>query len=749
MCGRRRWNLRLALVLAAAFSGAAGTAAAQLGPTAPVAVAQNRPKIGLVLSGGGARGGAHIGVLKALEELRVPVDYLAGTSIGAIVGGFYVSGMSVVELEELVRSLEWDSAFMNVTPRQLKSFRRKRDDDLFLVEQKPGLNDGEFELPTGLVQGQVIDTIISRVTLRASRVAHFDELTIPFRAVAGDIATGEAVVLSSGSLAKALRASMSIPAVLSPIEIDGRLLVDGGIAMNLPVEVARDMGADMIIAVDISSPLLARETLRSVVDITTQLTNLLGYAAYLQEREKLGDQDLLLVPQFSEDLGSISFARMDEAIQAGYDNVMQRRAEFERLALSEPAYATYLAERHDPRMSELPVIEFVRLDNDSVVADSVVEARLGAIEIGEPLDVDAVEQAMNTVYGLEYYQNVRYGLVEEEGLTGIELELDERSWGPNYLQLGMEYSSAADSDALFGLAASYLRTAINPQGGEWRATLVIGDEPAFITDLYQPFGAKGLYFYAPSLNLTSTQFNVFQDDERLTEAQLREGTIEIAIGRELPSWGEYRFGARAARGSFDLRVGDPTEIPQDDFRRGEFFGRFAIDTMDGVAFPRLGSLASVEWRASRVRPLSADAEFDQLLISGAHARTWGRYTLLATLRYDTTISGEAAASRLFRMGGFFDISGLNRNQLFGQHATRVGASYYRRIGDLALFPAFAGFSLEFGNVWESRSDISADGSILGGSFWAGVSTPVGPVYVGYGRAEGGEDAFYVSLGRIF
>src|SRR5687768_4725446 len=716
-----------------------------------VAVGQTaaRPQIGLVLSGGGARGGAHIGVLKALEELRVPVDYVAGTSIGAAVGGFYVSGMSVADLEQLVESLEWETAFLNVTPRQLKSFRRKRDDDSFLVNQKPGLNDGEFELPIGLVQGQVIDMIISRETLRASQVQNFDQLAIPFRAVAGDIVTGEAVVLGSGSLARAIRASMSIPAALSPIEIDGRLLVDGGIAMNLPVSVARDMGADAVIAVDISSELLGRETLRSVLDVTSQLTNLLTRNGTLQQYAELTANDLLLVPKFGEDLTSMEFARMRETIQTGYDVVMQNRAEFEPLALSEQEYDAYLAARRDPRMSDLPVVDFVRLENGGRVADRVGAARLGAIELGSPLDVDAVERAMNTVYGLDYYQNVRYGLVNDAEGTGIELDLDPRAWGPNYLQLGMEYSSAQDSDALFGLAASYLSTAINPLGGEWRVTAVIGDEPALIADLYQPFGSKGLYFYAPSLYLESTQFNVYEGDERITEAQLREGTLEFAVGRELLTWGEYRFGLRAAKGEFDLRVGDPTQISEEEFRRGEFFGRFSVDTMDSVAFPREGSQAVVEWRASRQQLLEADADFDQLLLAASHAQTWGRHTLLTTLRWDATVSGTAADSRLFRMGGFFDISGLNRNQLSGQHATRVGAAYYRRIGDLALFPAFAGASLELGNAWESRDEISSNGAILGGSFWAGVDTPVGPVYVGYGRAEGGEDAFYISLGRVF
>ncbi len=486
-----------------------------------------------------------------------------------------------------------------------------------------------------------------------------------------------------------------------------------------------------------------------MLDITSQLTNMLTRNGTLQQRAKLTSSDLLLVPTFGGDLTSMDFARMRETIQTGYDTVMQNRAQFERLALTEVEYDAFVAARRDPRMSELPTVEFVRLDNSGPVADSVVEARLGAIKLGEPLDVDAVEQAMNTVYGLDYYQNVRYGLVNDSDGTGIELQLDARSWGPNYLQLGMEYSSAADSDSLFGLAASYLSTAINPLGGEWRATVVIGDEPALVADLYQPFGAKGLYFYAPSLYLESTQFNVYEGDERITEAQLREATLEFAVGRELLTYGEYRFGMRAAKGAFDLRVGDPTQISEEDFQRGEFFGRFSVDTMDSIAFPREGSQLSLEWRASRQRLLDADADFDQLLLAASYAKTWGRHTVLTTLRYDATISGTAADSRLFRMGGFFDISGLNRNQLSGQHASRLGAAYYRRIGDFALFPAFAGASMELGNAWESRDDISSRGAILGGSFWAGVDTPVGPVYVGYGRAEGGEDAFYVSLGRVF
>ena len=440
---------------------------------------------------------------------------------------------------------------------------------------------------------------------------------------------------------------------------------------------------------------------------------------------------------------------MHEAIQNGYDAVMAHRAQFEAIALSEADYSAYLAGRSDPRMRELPVIDFVHLDNNGPVADSIVQTRLDDVHVGQPLDIDAVERAMNKVYGLEYYQNVRYGLVQNDGKTGLEFELDKRSWGPNYLQLGMEYSSAGKGDALFGLAASYLGTAINDHGGEWRTTFVIGDEPALVTDLYQPLGSKGLFFVAPALDLQSNQYNVFSGDDRLLAAQQREALLELGAGRELPSWGEYRFGIREASGSYELRVGDPAYMPDKNFRVGQVFGRFSVDTMDSVSFPRQGTLASLEWRGSRVASLSADANYDQVLLSAAHAKTWGRHTILTSLRYDATIAGTAPADGLFRMGGFFDLSGINRDELSGQYALRLGAAYYRRIGDLALFPAFAGVTIEVGNVWQARHDISLRGSLVGGSFWAGVSTPVGPVYVGYGRAEGGLDAFYIALGRVF
>ncbi len=347
---------------------------------------EERPTIGLALSGGGARGGAHIGVLKALEELRVPVDCIAGTSVGAVIGGFYASGLSVAQIEDITRGIDWNSAFQNAVPRASTSFRRKQDDYLFLVDVGPGLRAGKLALPIGLVQGQVIDMILSRALAATPAERDFDRLGISFRAVATDLSTGRPVVLGDGDLALALRASISLPALLSPTDIDGRMLIDGGLAMNLPVEVVQAMGAVVVVAVDVTSSLLARESMRSVIDVTSQLTTLITQPAMEEQKNRLHANDILLTPTFGETATFGSFAMFEETIADGYRAVMDQRERFEAWSLDRDGYAASVAEHRRPDASQLPIIRFVRLDNRSSMADSVIAARMGTIPLGLPFD---------------------------------------------------------------------------------------------------------------------------------------------------------------------------------------------------------------------------------------------------------------------------------------------------------------------------------------------------------------------------
>jgi NTE family protein len=727
----------------------AATAAAQGLTDGGVAAPSDRPRIGLVLSGGGARGGVHVGVLRALEELHVPIDFIAGTSIGGVIGGFYASGMTADEIEGVINSIDWEAAFLEDTPRELRSFRRKREDDLFLVDERPGFNDWEFQIPIGVVQGQIIDLITAATVLPAARVRDFDALPIPFRAVATDIATGEAVILRGGSLASALRATMSVPAVIAPIEIDGRLLVDGGIVMNLPIEVARDMGADIVIAVDVSAPLIPQEELDSVFDVTAQLTTLLTRYGVIDQLEELGEDDVLLTAELETRFGSTTFESMGETIALGYELAMDSADALRALSIEADVYAAQRDAQVGRKPSAPTRIDFVRLENNSVIADSIIERYLDEIELGAPLDLDRIEETVNKIYGLGLYQNVRYQVVDDGDRAGLVFTLEERSWGPAYAQLGLQFNGSSNQDVLFGLSASYLRTALNSLNGEWRATAAVGSEPALFLDYHQPFGADGRYFVAPSLSVSSTLLSLYEGDVRVTDARIRESTVELGVGRELGTWGEVRLGLRRSAGDVDSEIGATEQLPEGRFDEGAFFARLSIDTLDDVAFPRSGLAATLEWRRSRPEGLSADVEFDQLSLLASHAKTWDRYTLLSTLRYDRTFDGTAPLTSEFLFGGLFDLSGFGRQIIATQNVGRIGASFYRRVNDLALFPAFVGVSLEYGGVWDTDEATNFDDALLGGSLWVGLDTPIGPVYGAYGRTREGDSAFYLVLGRIF
>src|SRR6202522_2125080 len=286
---------RLGLVCALAASYQWVYAAAP--PNAPAAPpAEVRPRICLVLSGGGARGMAHIGVLKILEELKVPIECIAGTSMGAIVGGLYASGMTAEQIDSTMRPVDWQEAFRDAPPRLALAFRRKQDDRNFLVKLPLGLKHGKILLPKGFIQGQKLQETLRQLTLPFSNSTDFDLLPTPFRAVATDLETGNAVIMDKGDLSIAMRASSSAPGVFPPVDHEGRLLVDGGVAENLPVSVARAMHADILIVSDVSYPLQPRAALDSALSITNQMLAILVRKDSDRQRASLGSRDVLIQP---------------------------------------------------------------------------------------------------------------------------------------------------------------------------------------------------------------------------------------------------------------------------------------------------------------------------------------------------------------------------------------------------------------------------------------------------------------------
>jgi len=706
--------------------------------------AWKRPKIGLVLSGGGARGAAHVGVIQVLEEMNVPIDFIAGTSMGAIVGGLYASGMSTAELETTMATLDWADAFRDQIDRRDRSFRRKRDDDLYLVKQQAGFNDGKITLPTGLIAGQKVDLLLKSLTISVSDISDFDELRYPFRAVATDIVTGGVVVLDSGDLAMAMRSSMNIPAAFALTEVDGKLLVDGGVSNNLPIDVVRQMGADIVIAVDISTPLQNREELTSVLSVTEQLTGILTRTNTEAQIATLTEQDLLILPNLG-DIATADFDRAAEAIPIGVEAAHQHGGELQRLALSAEQYDEYLAS-HQQKQSDLPVIDFVRIENNSRLGDKVLAASLN-VPIGQPLDVNALEEDIGKIYGWQLFQNVRYDVVEDGGETGLVVHVDERPWGPNYLQLGLSISNSFDGDSIFNLGVAYTRTGMNAYGGELRLGGQTGQDPFFIGDFYQPLGAKSRYFIHPRIRLQKRTVNVFDDGNILSELRVSDSGLELAAGRNLGTWGEIRLGLRRLTGDVKVRVGDPTQ-PDVDFDTGQFFIRLSDDKIDNVRFPSSGHVVVVEGLVSR-DGLGADTEFEQVIVRSLLAKPIGKGSVLLGLDYNTTLDSDAPAQSLFRIGGLLNLSGFSQNEIAGQHSAVLKAGYLRKLGESAFFPFYVGGSLELGNVWQNKSDISASNAITAGSLFVGGDSVLGPIYFAYGRAEGGVDSVYLFVGKLF
>jgi len=723
----------------------AAIVAAMLAPplSAETEDAGEKPRIGLALSGGGARGAAHIGVLQVLEENRIPIDYIAGTSMGSIVGGLYAAGMSPRVLEDVISRVDWDEAFNDMIPRRERSFRRKRDDDLYLIKNRPGISTDGLDLPSGLIDGQYIDMLLKRYTIPVVTEGDFDSLAIPFRAVAADLETGRPVVIGRGDLALAMRASMSIPVVFAPREVDGRVLVDGGISKNLPIDVVREMGADIVIAVDISSPLKDKDELQSVLSVTNQLTTIMTRRNTEEQIGSLAGPDIFIDPEL-EDITTASFDRATEAIPMGRRAAMASLDRLKELSVSEDEYRAYLNFRGIE--ADLPVIDRIRIVNRSALADEVIMERVSQ-ETGNYLDVEQLEKDLNRIYGLKLFESVYYDINSEGGRNILTITAREASWGPNYLNFGIAVFEDFEGPN-FNLATAYTRTAVNRLNGEWRTGFQIGQEPGVFTELYQPLEHSLKYFIHLRAIAGERAWNVFDSGgNKLREYGIRRYGAEVAGGRELGTWGEVRAGLIREAGEFRIQVGDPS-VPDRSFDNGEMFAQFFLDELDNVVFPRSG--ATLRLRAAAAREaLGSESDYQQYSMEGSAAYTLAGNTALLSGHYATTGGGNTPVQNLFRLGGFTRLSGMERDELKGQHAALLSATFYRRLGELLMQPLYMGCSFEYGNVFERRAEIDIEAGIAAGSVFIGLDTIIGPIYAAYGIAEGGRNNYYLFLGQSF
>ena len=720
-------------------------------PAAAEETPEEEPKLVLVLSGGGARGIAHIGVIRILEELHIAPDLIVGTSMGSIIGGLYAAGWSPDEMEEVVQAIDWKKIFNDRVDRNNRSFRRKQDDRPVLIQGRLYFEGMKPVIPSGVIRGQRLELALRIIEALSPAETDFDQLPIPYRAVAADIATGEAVVISTGSLATAMRASMSVPGALPPVKFDGQDLVDGGITANLPVGIAQDLGAHEIIAVDISSPLLDEkdEQFESFTSIYTHLNSLLTVRNRDRDAALLQPEDVLIVPDLG-DISFVSFDRADDAVAIGEEAARLQIDELRKFSATPKRWAEFDGRARSQGVAPLE-IDSIRLENTSEVDDRLVRKAL-TIRPPETLDWESLGVDLLRLYNTRYFGVIGFHLDKvDERVHELVIQTPPPDHGRGSLQFGIGFLDDFDGGSTYHLVARHQYLPANRRGGELETTLQIGTVAGARTGFYQPLDRGMNWFVEPSLTYKRGTQEIWFGGQAFADYSFRAADARIAVGRVLGRWGELRIAAFTQQNRGSPRIGSP-EFGSIDEQRGGGEAHFQIDTEDSVVFPRSGADVDLVYTASS-DVLGADTQFKQLWGSASYAWSFGENTVVPHLEYGDNLDPAESFFSAYFMGGLFRLSGLGNNELFGDRIALARLVAYRRLLRFDMVGMkvniYAGLSLEAGNAYFAGEDVSWGNTLKGGSVFIGGDTFIGPLIFAYGRTEGNRDRFYFAIGDKF
>lgn len=705
----------------------------------------DRPKVALVLSGGGALGISHVGVILELEARGIRPDIVVGTSMGAVIGGLYAAGLDGAELETAVTSVDWPGIFNPSADRSDLTYRQKQQQADFPGTASLGVSGTGVILPTGAISDQVLLQELRRFTPARARLDSFDDLEIPFRAVATDIATGEAVVLGTGDLPMAMRASLSLPGVFPAVRLDGRLLVDGGLAANIPISVAREMGADIVIAVWTPNDLLPDERITSVLDVVAQTVSLLILANERAELSTLTDRDILIKTNTGT-IGAAAFTRGTDLIAAGREAFSAHQHQLAGLTPASPPARVARAEQ-----DTLPAIGFLRIENGSRLDQSLIEARLASL-LGQPADPAIITPALDAVYALGPFERVDYVLEERDGQTGLLVRAEDTVPDAGRVRLGLSITNDFSTESNAAISIDYRTAALDAYGSEIQAQATIGDFNALSLEYFRPLESTQSWFASAHAEIENRPVNVFSTRGFKTASyDLAVGLLGLDAGYQFGNVAEIRIGTEFGLGRAKLNTGFAS-LREIDIEIGRIVASAGYDTLDNPFFPREGYRAGASWTHG-LTALGDNSDYQTLSVSGEGAFSRGRNTLLASIAAGDSLSGRTPVESLFRLGGLFDLSGYRREELSGESFFSSQLVYRRRLGGTAdrIFglPLYAGGSLEGGEVWTGGETIKPLDLRFGGSVFVAADTALGPVYLAFGRSEGGRQSAYLLLGRPF
>ena len=708
-----------------------------------------RPRVALVLSGGGARGLAHVGVLQILERNRIPVDCVVGTSMGALVGGAYAAGVRPDKMRQVLDENDIALLFDDLPPRAEIPQRLKRDDYLPLFSFTLGYNNGQVQLPVGASSGYKFELFLRQLVGQGASTGglDFDKLPTPYRAIATDLESGQMKVFAEGDIAKVMRASMSLPAIVAPTQIGESLYVDGGLVRNLPVDIGRKLCGDVIIAVNLGTPLLKRDRLRSVVDVASQSVHLMMEQNVRVSLGELGGDDILIEPQLDEFTAS-DFDGKATIIERGLMAAQVKLAELQKLSIDEAAWEAWLAQR-EGRM--LPALEVARI---RVQASEGFNARAIEHDIrvkpGANFDFKELNNDIALIYGRADFAYLGYSVVPEEGGATLVIDAEAKPWGPGYLRFGLGAVTDFTSPTQLNVAASYRRTWANSLGAEWRIDGQIGYDSFLATEFMQPLQVRDGAFVAPYVDARHTSVQFYQEEIRLGEFRIDMLTAGADAGLTSPI-GELRVGPYISRVHTEPDFSFATQfIPEQNLTLSGLHFSAIADHLESPRLARSGWYAAANVRSTHQ---SGDVEGDYLRVYGLlhGVQSFGPHTFAAVVEAGDTFDGDLSIYDAFKLGGPMRLSGLYLEQLSGSRYQLGTVNYYRQYSRL---PSQLGRGLYFGMSVEAGridDDLMKDpwAWVYSGSVYWVADTVLGAVYLGYGHSSLGQGTAYLMIGPRF
>ncbi|MCP5208095.1 MAG: patatin-like phospholipase family protein [Hahellaceae bacterium] len=711
---------------------------------APVSVEPiTRPKIGLVLSGGGARGLAHIGVLRVLEEMQIPVDIVVGTSAGSAVAALYAMGLPIDTIEDRFHLMNWERGFVDELSRNSRSFRRKQEDLAYSIDGSLGIDSSGVRLKQSLIQGQQLRLVLQDLLWEANNITSFDDLPRRYRALATDLETGQAVVLAEGQLSEAVRASMTIPAIYPPVKLENRLLVDGGMANNIPISVARELGAEIIIAVDISTPLADREKLGSVIEIVDQLTNFLTRNNADKQIATLSSNDIFIAPELG-DVTSSDFSKSDEIVEIGATAARNKAVELHTLALPDAAWNSFLASKLATYVYETKKIKRVRILNGTDINTDVIRQRL-RVRRGDEFNRAQLEEDIGVIYGLGYFESVSYQLIDEEDGQTLVIKAEKRSWGPNYLRFSFDYEEDFDIESTINVAALFNMTELNKYGGELSTAFQVGSEPYLLTNFYQPLATKDAQYLTAGARIAKESFNLFVDDELVSQIKINPLEVFFGVGQEIGNDLQIEVSMHREKSNLKAEVGVGAGETE---RVNHGYGRLSLkfDDLDNSHFPKDGYHVNSNFEVYSTE-LGSDEDFSLFHFDGLAAYSYRKFVVNVFLRGQYVPDDNAPITRMASLGGFGNLSGYNRDEFVGQDMAVTGIQVYRKMKS-SILTYYIGGAYEIGQVWDSAVGEDMNGFKDSASAILAADTFLGPVRFAVSYADSENASVYFTVGKF-